>query len=63
MKRFIAILLMLVILLPCFVVSAAENEGVTVLFTHDLHSHFLPATDEDGNQYGGYATLSNTIKE
>jgi len=63
MKRFFAILLIAVIILPCFVVNAAADSGVTVLFTHDLHSHFLPATDEDGNQYGGYATLSNTIKE
>ena len=25
----------------------------TILFTHDLHSHFLPADDGEGGTYGG----------
>lgn len=42
---------------------AANNEAVTVLFTHDLHSHLLPATDESGASYGGYARLKTVIDE
>lgn len=43
--------------------AAAEDE-ITVLFTHDLHSHFLPSADEDGEgEYGGYARLMTLIRE
>ena len=44
-------------------VSAQNEKKVTVLFTHDLHSHFLPSKDEDGGEYGGYARLMTVIKE
>ncbi len=52
-------------MLMCTVVSvsAEETASVTVLFTHDLHSHLLPSADEDGGQYGGYARLMTVIKE
>ncbi|MBQ6897186.1 MAG: bifunctional metallophosphatase/5'-nucleotidase [Oscillospiraceae bacterium] len=43
--------------------SAAETENATILFTHDLHSHFLPITDENGNSCGGYARLMTVINE
>ena len=33
----------------------------TILFTHDLHSHFLPQDTEDGGQSGGYARLKTAI--
>lgn len=58
---FIAIVTMLSI---CFVIYAeANNDDVTVLFTHDLHSHLLPSRDEDGGEFGGYARLMTAIRE
>lgn len=33
----------------------------TILFTHDLHSHFLPQSTEDGGESGGYARLKTAI--
>ncbi len=42
-------------------VCAAQQEA-TILFTHDLHSHLLPAKGEDGNEYGGYARLMTVIR-
>lgn len=43
----------------------ATQEGVDaiILFTHDLHCHFLPAVDEDGGEYGGYARLMTVIRQ
>ena len=55
----VALLLMLSLWIPAI---AAENpKQVTVLFTHDLHSHLLPANDEKGQSYGGYARLKTVI--
>ncbi|MBE6877751.1 MAG: bifunctional metallophosphatase/5'-nucleotidase [Ruminococcaceae bacterium] len=46
------------------VFASAENKtDVTILFTHDLHSHFLPVTDENGNSFGGYARLMTVINQ
>lgn len=64
-KRIVSLLLVMIIcILPCFTASAAsdsENE-ITVLFTHDLHSHLLPAANEIGEgEYGGYARLMTAI--
>ena len=33
----------------------------TILFTHDLHSHFLPVEGTDGGESGGYARLKTVI--
>lgn len=45
-------------------VSAANsNYDVTILFTHDLHSHLLPSVSEDGGEYGGYARLMTVINQ
>jgi len=41
--------------------AASAAERATILFTHDLHSHLLPALDEDGKEYGGYARLKTAI--
>ena len=41
----------------------AENGEITVLFTHDLHSHLLPAANERGEEHGGFARLMTAIKE
>lgn len=59
--------IMLACLILCGVCSSlafADNaQDITVLFTHDLHSHFLPGVDKDGNEYGGYARLATAINE
>ncbi len=63
-KRIFAVLVAVIILASALVtVSADENKEVTVLFTHDLHSHFLPSKDEDGGEFGGYARLMTAINE
>lgn len=63
-KRIFAVLVAVLILASALVtVSADENKEVTVLFTHDLHSHFLPSKDEDGGEFGGYARLMTAINE
>ena len=42
--------------------SAAETEKrLTILFTHDLHSHFLPQPTAEGGESGGYARLKTVI--
>ena len=33
----------------------------TILFTHDLHSHFLPQPTAEGGESGGYARLKTVI--
>ena len=45
------------------VCAGAPTTEVTILFTHDLHSHFLPALDEKGAEYGGYARLKTMIDQ
>ena len=69
MKQFIKRLssLLLAAVLVCSLVATAfaagDSTGVTILFTHDLHSHLLPSDSEDGGEYGGYARLMTVIKE
>lgn len=64
-KRLSALLLAL--LLVCGMAgntfAAPEQEGLTVLFTHDLHDHVIPSPDEDGGEYGGYARLTTLLKQ
>lgn len=43
--------------------AAEEAVDVTILFTHDLHSHLLPARSDKGGEYGGYARLMHAINE
>ena len=66
-QRLLALALVLVTLLSlCVIPSASETaeDEITVLFTHDLHSHLLPAANETGGgEYGGYARLMTVIKE
>ena len=66
-QRLLALALVLVTLLSlCIFPSAAETaeDEITILFTHDLHSHLLPAANETGGgEYGGYARLMTAIKE
>jgi len=57
----IAALMVISVYVP--VPAGQEGKDVTILFTHDLHSHFLPANDEKGEEYGGYARLMTIINE
>ena len=41
----------------------AETRNATILFTHDLHDHMLPAEKEGGGTYGGYARLMTAIRQ
>ena len=69
LARILTVLLTAVMLTSLMVVPAAATEPLavmsetTILFTHDLHSHFLPAVDEDGGEYGGYARLMTAIRQ
>lgn len=64
-RRFGAILLAMMLVICILPAGATEPLAVvgetTVLFTHDLHSHFLPQTTEDGGESGGYARLKTAI--
>lgn len=67
LKRIIAFFTAAVICISMSILHSAaaktENE-ITVLFTHDLHSHLLPSLNETGEgEYGGYARLMTAIKE
>ena len=65
-KRILAILLSLIICVALGIsvsaASAAKDDVITILFTHDLHSHLLPTTNDSGKgKYGGYAKLMTLI--
>ena len=59
--------MMLAVVLVCSmgmaVFACAPTTPVTILFTHDLHSHLLPSANEEGGEYGGYARLMTVIQE
>ena len=57
------ILILSTVLSLSVAVFAEDKEQVTVLFTHDLHSHFLPSVKEGGGEFGGFARLMTVIKE
>ena len=66
--RFLSVILAILTLLSlCILPGTAEataEDEITILFTHDLHSHLLPAANETGGgEYGGYARLMTAIKE
>ncbi len=54
-------LLLLAVLTAAPASAAPVQPEVTVLFTHDLHSHFLPQLQENGGQSGGYARLKTAL--
>ena len=60
------VLLLIVGIVAPFGALAADQSGqgnVTILFTHDLHSHFLPTNLPEGGQYGGFARLMTLIRQ
>ena len=61
----ILVLLLLCSALPLGTLAAGEGESyeTTVLFTHDLHSHFLPQKTADGGESGGYARLATVLRQ
>lgn len=61
--RLLSWVLALLLSVTCVVpVGAVEPvRETTILFTHDLHSHFLPQPAEDGGESGGYARLKTAI--
>ena len=66
-KRILSVILVLLTILSlCIIPGTAEttaSDEITILFTHDLHSHLLPAANETGGgEYGGYARLMTAIK-
>lgn len=62
-KRFTAWVLVAILAVSLIPPAAAAEPGnVTILFTHDLHSHLLPAAAE-GGEYGGYARLMTLIRQ
>lgn len=67
LKRIFSVLIVMVLLItPCLslTVEADSRQELTILFTHDLHSHLLPSANESGDgQYGGYARLMTVIRE
>ena len=63
-QRIFGLLLVLTLLLGIAVPAFAKTEKTaTVLFTHDLHSHFLPSVKEGGGEFGGFARLMTAINE
>lgn len=64
-KRLMALLAALVILCTAAVpaMAAPETEGLTILFTHDMHDHVLPAAAEGGGEYGGFTRLATLLKQ
>jgi 2',3'-cyclic-nucleotide 2'-phosphodiesterase (5'-nucleotidase family) len=57
---FLAVLL-LCSLLPALAAGSGSHT-TTVLFTHDLHSHFLPQPNGTGGESGGYARLKTALE-
>ena len=56
-------LLCMLLCLCVFAQTPDQTQELTVLFTHDLHSHLLPAATETGDgEYGGYARLMTAIR-
>ena len=65
-RRISAWLLALVVAALCAVPARAAQgpeRETTILFTHDLHSHFLPQPTGDGGESGGYARLKTVIDQ
>ena len=61
---FLALLLAALCALPVGAVAEGctqETNVTTILFTHDLPSHFLPQPTAEGGESGGYARLKTVI--
>lgn len=67
MRRLLCLVILLALALSLSVsqVWAADEtaEEITILYTHDMHSSFLPKEGPDGHSRGGYARLKTLIDE
>ena len=67
MRRLLCLVMLLALTLSLSVsqVWAADEtaEEITILYTHDMHSSFLPKEGPDGHSRGGYARLKTLIDE
>lgn len=67
MRRLLCLVMLLALALSLSVsqVWAADEtaEEITILYTHDMHSSFLPKEGPDGHSRGGYARLKTLIDE
>ena len=63
LSAWLTILMLLISLCTIPAQAAEEGDQITILFTHDLHSHFLPQPAEGGGESGGYARLKTVIDE
>ena len=66
-RQILVLLITLVLAAGCLMTPALaqEEEGkvATILFTHDMHSHLLPAEQEGGGEYGGFARLMTALEQ
>lgn len=66
-RQILVLLITLVLAAGCLMMPAfaQEEEGkvATILFTHDMHSHLLPAEQEGGGEYGGFARLMTALEQ
>lgn len=66
-KRLLASLVALLLVLGVMPVSAEVESKMehqsTILFTHDMHSHFLPVPSGNGGESGGFARLATLVRE
>ncbi len=54
--------LLLALLIPVGASGGGEGQTTTVLFTHDLHSSFLPHQTAEGEELAGYARLATALE-
>lgn len=64
-KRAASVLITLLILCTTMAPALAvpAEQGLTILFTHDIHDHILPMANEDGGEYGGFARLATLMAQ
>jgi 5'-nucleotidase / UDP-sugar diphosphatase len=65
-RLFSALMCFVMFLCTSQIIATAEssNKMVTILFTGDMHAHFLPSRVENAGSYielGGYARLKSAI--
>lgn len=68
LRRICALCLSMLLVVGTLSVTAlaageGERKSVTILFTHDMHSHLLPAPKEGGGEFGGFARLSAALEQ
>ncbi len=66
LKKIAAFILAAVLVFCTAVVPVAATpaeQGLTILFTHDMHDHILPMAGENGGEYGGFARLATLLKQ